>query len=400
MYRRTYLALLAGSGLCGTAGCTSTISSTEPTLDPIDGSWPTYRSNAERTGKSESTTLVDTSAPIAWEHSLDGVVYEPLVAGEQIIAGTSAGKVVALTAQTGKQNWTWPAEAAVNAPPTIATEHVYIRSRAGVHAVDLRTGDEQWTRSFETATDAPPAIRGPAPLHHDGVIYCVTPTGDLRAYATADGDELWTASIPDAIRATPAFGAGKLFVTTDAGGVYGIDHNDGGTVWRRRLDVEGAGSAVPVVTDDAVIVGTAGTVWAMEKRTGDIRWRSTPQSSSIKEVMAEEGGSGSGPPVMMVPAVSEDRVVVGVDEDLFTVDLRSGEQRGSLRIVSGRGTMAAPTIVGESGYVCVGSELVSVSLDDGTNSRVTELPGDGSSAAVVDGVAFLGLESGGVVAVE
>lgn len=217
MHRRTYLASITGSGISGLTGCISSISSSESTLDPITGTWPTYRATTRRTGTSGSTTLLDTDPSIAWEHSTEGVVYEPIVTREQVLAGTSAGKVIAVTAQTGERNWTWTAGAAVNTPPTVAGEQVFIRSRAGVHSVDLNTGDVQWTHSFDTKSDAPPAVLGPAPAYRDSVLYIVTPAGELRAYAAADGDGQWTVSLPEAIRTTPAVGTGQIFVTTEAG---------------------------------------------------------------------------------------------------------------------------------------------------------------------------------------
>jgi hypothetical protein len=60
--------------------------------------------------------------------------------------------------------------------------------------------------------------------------------GNVSAFA-ADGRKLWRQTVDGAVSATPVVDvdAGRLFVGTQAGWVYGLNCVDGAVLWRRRL---------------------------------------------------------------------------------------------------------------------------------------------------------------------
>lgn len=398
MRRRIYLASLTGSGFSALTGCISNVSRGSD-IDSISGSWPTYRATVGRTGASSSTTTPNSDSSIIWEHSTKGVVHEPIVTRGQILVGTSAGKVISISARTGEREWAWTTDEAVKAPPSVNDDLVFVRSSGGIHALDINTGEVQWTHEYGAETSSPPAVLGPAPSYSEGVLYIVTTSGELKAYAGSGGEEQWTTSLPEAISATPAIGGGLLFATSESGVVYGIHRDNGETVWRQKLEEELAGSAIPVITDNSLIVATAGKIWRIEKGTGEIQWKIKPDPSPPEASMDSDDGSGSGPPVTTVPAVTSDSVVVGVNQHLYILDCESGDQRESIQLGSREQTVKAPTILGDYAFVSIGTELVKVRLGDGTLSRVVELSADGSSSALVDRYAFLGTEEGDVVVV-
>ena len=112
-----------------------------------------------------------------------------------------------------------------------------------VAAYDLTTGRELWThtwkRSFGGSRGGPRAT----PTWHEGVVYALGATGELRALAEADGRQIWRTDILE---------------DADAG------------------NLEWGMSASPLVVDDAVVVLPGGSngksVAAYERRTGKPLW--------------------------------------------------------------------------------------------------------------------------------
>ncbi len=112
-----------------------------------------------------------------------------------------------------------------------------------VAAYDVPTGRELWThrwkRSFGGSNGGPRAT----PAWHDGIVYALGATGELRALADADGRQIWRTDILE---------------DADAG------------------NLEWGVSASPLVVDDTVVVLAGGSkgksVAAYERRTGKPVW--------------------------------------------------------------------------------------------------------------------------------
>jgi polyvinyl alcohol dehydrogenase (cytochrome) len=67
--------------------------------------WPTYHRDNARTGFAPDVPPVGTPA-VAWRAPLDGAVYgQPLVVGDEVLAGTEGDSVYGLDAATGKVRW-------------------------------------------------------------------------------------------------------------------------------------------------------------------------------------------------------------------------------------------------------------------------------------------------------
>jgi outer membrane protein assembly factor BamB len=125
-----------------------------------------------------------------------------------------------------------------------------------VSAYDVLTGRELWThtsnRSFGGNQGGPRAT----PTWHDGVVYALGATGELRALTEADGRQIWRTDILEDA------GAGNLD--------FGM-------------------AASPLVVDDTVVVlpggGNGKSVVAYDRRTGKPAWSALDDAASYSSPM-------------------------------------------------------------------------------------------------------------------
>lgn len=129
-------------------------------------------------------------------------------------------------------------------------------SQEVVAAYDVQTGRELWThpwnRSFGGSRGGPRAT----PTWHDGVVYALGATGELRALADEDGRQIWRTDI---------------LQDADAGNLdWGM-------------------AASPLVVDDAVVVLPGGSdgksVAAYDRRTGERMWSALNDKASFSSPM-------------------------------------------------------------------------------------------------------------------
>lgn len=146
------------------------------------------------------------------------VVGSPAVVGDKIIDGYASGKLVALNAQDGKQEW----EAVVSRP--------HGRSEID-RLVDL---------------GAEPAVR-------EDEIYVVGYNSGVAAVAVGNGEVLWHQDDYSAY-VGPAATRRALFLTDDDSDVWRLDIRNGGDLWRQG-DLHQRRLSAPLVYHDYVVVG-------------------------------------------------------------------------------------------------------------------------------------------------
>ncbi|ELY79250.1 outer membrane protein assembly factor BamB family protein [Natrinema pallidum] len=177
---------------------------------------------------------------------------------ERVFAGTAAGTVLALAAETGEEAWTAPATGAVAGGPSIADGRVYVGDEGGtLLALDAGTGQTWFAYEigdgFTTSVTVLPAAETTFIGADDG--YChVTDTTvgrrKLRGWLfSRKGIEL-----DGPIRSCPVVAGDVLCVGDATGSLYGIDVDDAEPLWQFAAD--DAISGTPALAAERLYVGS------------------------------------------------------------------------------------------------------------------------------------------------
>ncbi len=106
--------------------------------------WPVFRADSNRSGFVK-TSVADSLAK-KWSADIGGRLTQPISAGGRVfVASVDAHTVYALDAESGKELWSYSAEARVDSPPTIIKGLAVFGSADGhVYAVDAVSGKLAW----------------------------------------------------------------------------------------------------------------------------------------------------------------------------------------------------------------------------------------------------------------
>jgi outer membrane protein assembly factor BamB len=282
------------------------------------GEWPNWR-GPMRTGVSDETGLVST-----WSK-----------AGENLI---------------------WKADLSARATPIVFDGRVCVSGRSGAGPTrremaacfDAGTGKKLWQRDFNVFNTMVPFSR--------------------VGWASLAGD-------PE---------TGYVYTQNVDGHILCLD-KAGKTVWQHRLGEEyGRGSGfggrtlVPVLDEDRVIYGIVGSGWgdigpprqryvAFDKRTGAMRWVSTPAQGPFDDANNQASPT--------VGVIAGRRLVVGGGADgwLYALDSRTGESIWSFHL-SAKGLNSPPIVDGDVVYAAHSEENV----DGGSLGRVVAIDAKGT----------------------
>jgi outer membrane protein assembly factor BamB len=254
------------------------------------------------------------------------------------------------------ENLVWKADLTARATPVVFDGRACTSGRGGtgptrhelVACFDAGTGRRLWERRFPVYNTMVPFTRA--------------------GWAALAGD-------PE---------TGYVFSQNVDGQLEAIDRA-GKTVWRHRLGEEyGRGSGyggrtlIPLVDEDRVVVGIVGAGWgdigpprqrymALDKRTGAVRWISTPAQGPF-----DDANNQASPTVAVVGGR---RLVIGGGADgwLYAVEARTGKPAWRFQ-VSVRGLNSPPAVVGDVVYAAHSEE----SPDGGPMGRVVAIDGTGT----------------------
>jgi outer membrane protein assembly factor BamB len=205
-----------------------------------------------------------------------------------------------------------------------------------------------------------------SPVVSGRTVYAGSGDGRLYAIDLELGSALWTFDAGSPIASSPAVDHGVVFLATRAGTLLAVQ--DGKTKWRMRTGSDLAlpwghesGDyyiSSPVIDGDRVIFGAGdGNVYALDRATGNVRWKSP-----------------TGERIRATPAIADGGVFVGTaGGKLYRFDLATGKQQWA--------------------YATAGAELASG--DFGYDRRTLQ-----SSPAVANGVVYVGARDGQFYAVD
>ena len=154
--------------------------------------------------------------------SNEGLLTDPILAGDKILVGGIGQKLYAIDAENGEIAWEFAGSNWFWGRPVVEGDTAYATNLDGkVYAVNIETGAAAWTNnSFE----APEAIRAGA-LLSDGVIVVVDRGGNIYSLDRDDGAVLKKSAsiIEKRVLANPIEFDGDVLVLTEKGDLYRVE---------------------------------------------------------------------------------------------------------------------------------------------------------------------------------
>lgn len=159
-------------------------------------------------------------------------------------------------------------------------------SQEVVSAYDVATGREIWTHAWDRSFGGSKAGPRATPAWHDGIVYALGATGELRALAEEDGRQVWRTDILEdadagnlewGVAASPLVVDGTVVVLPGGGNgksLAAYDRRTGRPVWS-ALDDEASYSSPMLTTIGGVrqiVVLTASRVVGVTPDRGDLLW--------------------------------------------------------------------------------------------------------------------------------
>ncbi len=266
--------------------------------------------------------------------------------------------------------------AALMAPPVVAQGRVYtVDADLVVRAFALEDGRELWARPLplEEVLDR---LRAGGLAHDEGRLYVTTTAGEVFGLDAANGAVRWRRQLGVPLEAPPAAAAGRLWVVTVDSRLLALDGTSGATLWQHAGFFEPVGllgGAPPAVAGEVVVVPyPSGQVFALRRADGRPLWsanvlrpRRTLAISNIADITA-------------APVIDGQRVYVAGN---------GGETSGFL-VADGRRLWSLDLAVRLTPWLAGGflyllgerRDVVCLRREDGRVRWVSRLPGDGEAS--------------------
>ena len=247
----------------------------------------------------------------------------PAVVDGTVFYGSIDGRLHAVTAASGASIWTFATGGRIQASPAVHGRAVYVGSFDGkFYAVDRSSGKAMWTFATRASRQSSSkcgfecrSIRS-SPTISDGTIAFGARDGFLYALREATGTFVWSVDHKTSwINVSPVITRGLVYDgTSDTHLIEAFDLATGRSKWRFRGD--GLMLASPTVAGDMLVEADfRGNVFALDARTGTLRW---------KYRGSDDGISSS-------PYVTADAIYYGSDDG--TVTALNLERQGLERAV-------------------------------------------------------------------
>ncbi len=205
-----------------------------------------------------------------------------VTAAGQVVVGSYNNSVYAIDAETGSSaGWDSPFEDAkdrIIGAPLIVDDWILVPSADGrLYAIDAETGQQVWEKPFQESEDPGPLWS--SPIVDGNTIYLASLDHHVYAIDLSSGEEIWrTMDLGGAVSDSPTLSDGLILVGTFGESLIAIDATNGEIEW--SYDTAGWVWSSPVVFDGIVFFGdTAGFAYAVEVETGSELWQKSIDGS-------------------------------------------------------------------------------------------------------------------------
>ncbi len=230
---------------------------------------------------------VTTGLPV-WSATVSAAVESsPAVDAGLVIFGDDAGVVTALDASTGGVAWARSLGAEVTTAPAVAGNVVYVTSTNGwLRALDETDGKTIWRAKVSGGPLSSPSVDTA-----DSLAIVGDSTGKVDAYSL-NGTPAWSVSLGGQVVATPAIGAGKVYVGSTTGTFYALNETKGVTDW--SAVTSGPITAAANIATTYVVVGSqGGDVYSYNAASGALTG-TEPVGAPVTSVVSTIGISVAG----------------------------------------------------------------------------------------------------------
>jgi outer membrane protein assembly factor BamB len=354
--------------------------------------WPVYGFSKARTHHLPVAVAPRPPYHQAWAYR--GTVlleFAPVLCKRKVFLLKNNAALYSLSRATGKPRWKRKLGHLAAASPACSHGVVYVvileRTRGAkggrVVAVTAKSGRTLWSRKLPSRAES-------SPLLDRGRLYFGTEDGRVFALRAKDGSVRWTYKASGAVKGAIALDAGKLYFGDYDGKVHAIRKSDGKKVWTvdaakgGLLGVgEGNFYASPAVAYGRVYIGsTNGEIYSLAASNGKLAWRKG--TGNYVYASAAVGKVGSGPPTVYVGSY---------DGHFYALDARSGKERWVRSL--GKKISGAATIVGDLVFVSDLALHTTWALGAQTGATVYKTRRGGFNPVISDGrrIYFAGFSS-------
>jgi outer membrane protein assembly factor BamB len=303
--------------------------------------WPLYGNGPGRTRHMRNVNL---KPPFRKVWSLNGgklIEFQPVLAGGRLFVLKNDGRALALAADTGKIRWRKRIGGLAASAPGASGASVYFVVNHGgyggiagagpskVVAMNRRTGHIRWAKRLTSASES-------SPLIIKNRVYVGTQAGGVYALSAKSGRILWRYQAGGPVKGALAYSRGRVYFGDYGGSITALRAKNGAVRW--RAGGYGQVYATVAVAFGRVYVGSkSGSVYALSATSGRRLW-----------------SAGTGGYVYAAPAVGAVKgmrpaVFIGSYSGRFmALDARSGRvlwSRGGHGTISG-----AASIIGRVVY--------------------------------------------------
>jgi len=372
--------------------------------DSLPGEWATFRHDSLNTGATGNNAVLP-QGNLKWSFATGDVIHSSAsVAQGAVYFGSRDGKVYSLDADTGQKRWEFQTGSRVDSSPAVVGGRVFVGSNDGfLYALDANSGRELWR--FKTFY---PVLSSPSVA--DGVVFFGADDYSVYAVDAERGTRIWRFNARGPVESSPVVANGLVYVATGTQYTYVLNARTG----RPRMRLRTYDSAYGTVA----VVGTTGLIanYQSDFYVFNGKARNWPLEYELKPFWIQLWAFGFAPhpppPSGLLwgiklgrsssssPAVQDNRVYVGADQNLVALDLQTKKKVWTFP--TGGAVRSSAAIAGDKLFV--GSEdgsIYAVNASDGkktwdfrTGGQITASP------ALADGVIYVGSHDGKLYAIE
>ncbi len=250
-------------------------------------------------GRYQGSAPRDISSP-AWTFKAeDAIISSAVCVGGSVYFGSDDRYLYALDATSGDLRWKFASEGKIRSTPAVADGSVVFGSYDGfVYSLSTDSGKLQWKfqtggeRHFEAkglhgakpSTQTIPDVwdcYASSPSVVGGTVFIGSGDGYLYALCAKSGELKWKFKTGDVVHGSPAVWEGKVYVGSWDTYMYALDAKSGAEIWRFKTgeDKENHNrtgiQSSPMIYNGTVYFGCRDfDFYALDASTGELKWKS------------------------------------------------------------------------------------------------------------------------------